>query len=83
MEKHIEELYQKAKHFDEGRLYQSQEYSDICKRQITLSKEMRLLFGPMLSQLLDEYTAAIGDECDLECRHFFEQGYLLGQAIQK
>ncbi len=80
MEKHIEKLYQRTKRFDEGGLYQTQQYTDICKRQLALSQEMRLIFGPMLSQLLDEYTAAIGDECDLECRHFFEQGYLLGKG---
>ncbi len=83
MKKHIEELYQQAKRFDECGLYQSQQYSDICKRQLTLSQEMRLIFGPMLGQLLDEYTAAIGDECDLECRHFFEQGFLLGKDSSK
>ncbi len=83
MKKHMEHLYQQAKRFDEGELCQSQQYSDICRRQLTLFQEMCLIFGPMLSQLLEEYTAAIGDECDFECKHFFEQGYLLGQASQK
>jgi len=83
MEDLMEKLYQKAKRFDEGEVYQTQEYSDICKRQFALCKEMRRLFGPVLSQLLDEYTAAVSDECDLECRHFFEQGFLMRQASSK
>ena len=79
MEKSIEELYQQAKRFDEGELYQSQEYSAIARRQTELYQKMRTLFGPPVAPFLEEYAAAIADEMELECRHFFRQGYLLGQ----
>lgn len=78
MKKTIEELYQKAKRFDESGVYQSEEYAVIAKQQNRLYKEISALFGPVAISLLEEYTAAIGDEMELECKHFFEQGYLLG-----
>lgn len=83
MKESIEHLYQKAKRFDEGEIYQSQEYSAIAKRQMELHKKMCALFGPLIVSLLEEYSAAIADEMELECRHFFQQGYLLGQDTSK
>ena len=79
MKKSIEELYREAKRFDEGDIYQSLEYDAVAKNQNRLYKQMEILFGPAITPLLEEYTAAIGDEMDLENRHFFELGYLLGQ----
>lgn len=79
MEKSIEELYRQAKRFNEGEIYQSREYSAIAKRQTELHKKMRVLFGPLIVPLLEEYNTAVADEMELECRYFFEQGYLLGQ----
>ncbi len=80
MKKSIEELYRQAKRFDEGGIYQSEEYNAIARKQRELYKNLRLLFGPTAGALLEEYTEALGDECELECRHFFEQGYRLGQG---
>ncbi len=74
----MDDLYRKAKRFDEGDIYQSQEYQDVCARQIQLYEKLRRRFGAQITPLLEEYTAAIGDECDLENRHFFAQGYRLG-----
>lgn len=78
MNRSVEELYLKAKRFDEGDLCQSREYHDICAKKSQLYKEMLILFGPTIAKILEEYTAVIGDECDCENRHFFEQGYLSG-----
>lgn len=75
----MEELYQRAKRFDEGEIYQSPEYDKIAKRQMELYREMRALFGPFIVPLLEEYTDQIGEECEMECRHFFEQGYRMGK----
>ena len=80
MKKSIEELYQQAKRFDESDIYQSQEYSVIAKNQRELYKKICALFGPTIIPLLEEYTAAVGDEMELECRHFFRQGCILGQS---
>lgn len=80
MKKSMDELYREAKRFDEGTIYQSRAYGEICKRQFRLYDEMCALFGPQLSRLLEEYAMAVSDECDFECRHFFEQGYLLGRG---
>ncbi|WP_251445183.1 DUF6809 family protein [Vermiculatibacterium agrestimuris] len=78
MKDSLEELYQKAKRFDEGDIYQSEEYDAIARRQRELYTNMRLLC-PAIHRLLDEYTEAMGDEMELECRHFFEQGCRLGR----
>lgn len=83
MEKSIEKLYQQAKRFDEGDIYQSREYDIIARHQRELYKKMRGLFGPLIAPLLEEYTACLGDETELECRHFFEQGFLLGRSADK
>ncbi len=80
MDKHIEELYQKAKRFDEGDLYQSKEFEDISQRQFKAYMEMRALFGPTFPPLLAGYISATNEEMDLKCKYFFEQGYLLGRA---
>ena len=41
-----------------------------------LRRTIQTLFGAVVSPLLEEYAAVIGEETELECRHFFEQGYL-------
>lgn len=79
MKKSVEELYQEAKRFDESDIYQSPKYDAVAKNQNRLYKRICFLFGPATVPLLEEYTAAIGDEMELESKHFFEQGYLLGQ----
>ena len=80
MDKPIEELYHRAKRFDESDIYQSAEYDAVAKNQMALYKKMRVIFGPAIIPFLEEYTAAMGDEMELECRHFFEQGYRLGRG---
>lgn len=72
-------VFNKAKRFDESELYQSPEYAKIAKRQVELYTEMRVLFGPFIAPFLEEYTTWMGEECELECRHFFAQGYLMGR----
>jgi len=81
MNAHMEELYHQAKRFDESELYQSDEYAAIAKAQMGLYKKMYALFGAVIAPILEEYHAAISDELELECRHFFEQGYLLGRRL--
>ncbi len=77
----MDDLYRKAKRFDESDIYQSQEYKDVCMRQLQLYEKLRRRFGAQITPLLEEYTAAIDDECDLENKHFFAQGYRLGRAV--
>lgn len=79
MEKRIEELYEEAKRFDESDLYRSAEYDAISEKRCELYENICALFGPAIVPLLEEYADAIGDETELECRHFFKEGYLMGQ----
>lgn len=80
MKRSVEELYQVAIRFDEGGIYQSQDYNTVLKHKNHLLKTMQTLFGAVILPLLEEYTAVIEEETELECRHFFEQGYLMGLA---
>ena len=80
MEKSMDELYQEAKRFDEGELYQSDEYQNVAVRQVKLYREMRTLFGRTFAVLMEDYNTALAEEMELERRHFFEQGYLMGQG---
>lgn len=80
MEKAVEELYQRAKRFDEGDIYQSEEYTRLVREQSELGLNIRARLGLPGASLLEDYTAVLGDMTELECRHFFEQGYLLGRA---
>lgn len=80
MARFMDDLYQKAKRFDEGDIYQSQEYQDVCRKRWQLYEQICLRFGTQIAPLLEEYAAAIGDECDLESKHFFAQGYRFGRA---
>lgn len=75
----MKDLYLKAKRFDESELYQSSEYTRIAKRQLELYTKMRVLFDPLIGPLLEEYTTQIGEEFELECQHFFAQGYQMGK----
>ena len=78
MKKSIEELYQKAKRLNDVEFYQGEEYQEAASRQMELYVEMRTLFGPSFGRLMEEYSKAVGQEMELECRRFFQQGYLAG-----
>ena len=80
MKKSIEELYQEAKRFDEGTFYQGEEYEKAATRQMELYTIMRNRFGPSFVPLIEELFKAVDQEMELECLHFFEQGYLAGAA---
>lgn len=80
MKRSVKELHQAAIRFDEGEIYQSQDYNTVLENKNHLRRTIQTLFGAVVSPLLEEYAAVIGEETELECRHFFEQGYLMGLA---
>ena len=80
MDKHLEELYHKAKRFDEGEAYQTEEYNLIAKKQWALCTMMREAFGEDLWVMLQEYVGVVNEEIEFECKHFFAQGYEAGKA---
>lgn len=80
MKRSVKELYQAAIRFDEGEIYQSQDYNTVLKNKNHLRRTIQTFFGAVVSPLLEEYAVVIGEETELECRHFSEQGYLMGLA---
>lgn len=80
MKKSIEELYREAKRFDEGTFYQRKDYEETITRQMELYMIMRNRFAPSFITLMEELLKTVYAEMELECLHFFEQGYLAGAA---
>lgn len=80
MKEFMEKQYQQAKRFDEGDIYQSEEYARIVEAKDELCENICIRFGAPIIPLLEDYVAVLGDETEMECRHFFEQGYLLGAS---
>lgn len=80
MKKSIKKLYQEAKRFDEGKLYQGKEYKRVSMRLYRLHMDLSNLLGPIFRATIEEYLNLISQETELECLHFFEQGYLAGVA---
>lgn len=79
----MEELYREAKRFDEGTFYQREDYEEAVTRQMELYTMLCHRFGQPFAALMEEFFKAINQEIDLECLHFFEQGYLAGAACKE
>lgn len=71
----IDELYDKAPRFDEGDLYQSEEYSDHIRRRTECEVALELALGGRY-ELIEDFLEVVYEMTEFECRHFFEQGYL-------
>lgn len=71
------EKYQKSIRFDEGDGCKTKEFQEMSKRKEMLRCLIVETFGEHVFPLLEEYTACLYDEMELEARHYFEQGYLM------
>lgn len=80
MKKSMEELYQEAKRFDEGTFYQRKDYEETVTRGLELYLIMCNRYGSSFAPLIEELLKTVYAEMELECQHFFEQGYLAGAA---
>ena len=80
MKRSVEELYQAAIRFDEGEIYQSQDYNTVLENKNHLRRTIQTLFGAVVLPVLEENSAVFGVDNEFEFRPFFEQGYLMGLA---
>ncbi len=80
MTPHIEQLYVRTPRFDEGDLYRSEAYSQLSVRQMQLLRQAAALFGEDAAKLLEDYAEVLYDQAEMECRHFFRQGYIAGRS---
>lgn len=71
--------YEQAQPFDEGEIFQSEEYDRVTERELELYRLLVATFGVRIEPLLDAYTDALGDKAELEGRHFFQQGFCAGR----
>lgn len=76
MDQHIKDLFEAAKPFDEGELYQSMEYNAWNKAVLRLEREMGKRFGQEAETLLMDYIYLYFEIERLTCLHYFYQGYL-------
>ena len=83
MTEEIKTLYEQAPRFDEGDLYQSAEYTDAARERIDLETLTRRLFGNHAATILEEYTEVMDRITELECQHYFEQGYQAGKQLSR
>ena len=83
MTNELKALYEQAPRFDEGNLYQSAEYADAARERIELETLTRRLFGNHAATILEEYAGAMDRITELECQHYFEQGYLAGKQLNR
>lgn len=84
MKKHEEaiyELYLDAKRFDESETYQSKEYEELVSRKTELIENLYRKFNSAIP-LMEEFIGLLAEETELECRHFFREGYLAGRGMQ-
>lgn len=75
----IRALYKQAPRFDESELYQSEEYEEASTMRLGLEALAERWFEGRLSTFLEDYVDAMEQMTELECMHYFEQGYLMGK----
>lgn len=83
MDKYIEELFERAQPFDEGELYQSQEYTRCNNITLDLEKQMGQFYGEEAQKLLNRFLEAYFEVERFACLHYFYQGYLVAKAEQE
>lgn len=76
MEHMLTEKYNTCVRFDEGELYQSEEYQRTAAYVERMRELLTDTFGSQITPLLEEYTAAMYDAFEWESQHYFTQGYL-------
>ena len=74
MEQKILKLYKECIRFDEGKLCKTQQYKTLVAEEERLRQMLIDAHGLQIAPLLEEYTAAIYEEMELEAMHYFEQG---------
>ncbi len=80
MDQHVKDLFAAAQPFDEGELYQSPEYEKAEEKFILVEEMAEKLYGAEVAALLPTYLEAWSDAQEIECLHFFNQGYQYGLA---
>ena len=72
MKRSVKELYQAAIRLTRGRFIKAKTTIQFSKIKIICEERYKLFSEPLFPPLLEEYAAVIGEETELECRHFFE-----------
>lgn len=80
MDKQIAKLYENAPRFDEGQIFQQDEYHEMKRRQSHIYDLLVATFGEGVIALLDDYTDTLFEEMEFEARHFFQEGYRMAQG---
>ncbi len=83
MDEEIRKAYEQAPRFDEGAIYQSPECQAIGCRWIDLEEQITKALKPEIIPVFEELMTALCDESELECQHYFQQGYLAGKGAAK
>ena len=81
--KKIAEAYDNAPRFDEGHFYYEREFDELYRKYIDLDDEIACCFPPIQITLLERRLEFEREINELECRHYFEQGWLACRDSRK
>ena len=72
----IEKAYEDAPSVDESELYCCPEHSELMNRMFALEKEIYENVGKKQWDLFRRHMILMYEECEFECVHYFQQGWL-------
>lgn len=79
----INELYLNARRFDEGEIYQGRENEELIFKKVEVMENLYRKFGREEMSLFEDYVDLLRDETELECQHFFREGYRAGRKRRR
>ena len=80
MDPHVEKHYEAARRFDEGEIYQSEEYMRLSRLRSERYDALLEILDPRFEELLAQLLECLDKELELECLHYFAEGYAAGKA---
>lgn len=83
MDEHIRELYEKAIRFDQGDLRYLEDYLEAEHACAKMEELIEEAYGPTIRPLLHEYAGTLYDIMEIECMHYFQEGYLAEKNERK
>lgn len=74
---HMEKLYSKCVPFDEGEIVKSESYQAV-RKELRLIRQFLERRAPETMANLDVYVDKYLEVMEMECRHYFAEGYRMG-----
>lgn len=79
----IAAAYGETPRFDEGHFFNDPEYDALYRRYLDVEDAIAVNFSPAQQAIVDRRLEFEREICELECRHYFEEGWLQGRQREK